>query len=183
MSSGPSSLPLITPEAQSIKDTEHLKLLVIFHYIFGGMTAFGSCFALLHVLFGLMMLAQGGESAVVGGIFAFIASLVVLIGVTIGGLICYSGRMIQVRQRSMFSRVMATICCCSMPVGTALGICTWMVLERPSVKALYDRTPQTLPPPPVLVDEHEESVWKDLEQRHKDTESSNKPNSEPESSA
>lgn len=169
MSSGPSSVPLISPEAQRIKDAEHLKLLAIFHYVFGGFAAFGSCFALIHILMGLAMLAGGGETAMVGLIFTIVGSTVLLIGLTMGGLIAYSGRMIQTRQRPLFSKIMASICCFSLPFGTALGICTWLVLTRPSVKALYDKTPQPLPPPPVLVDEHEEKVWSDMEKQHSGT--------------
>lgn len=196
MTSGPSSVPLISPEAQRIKDAEHLKLLAIFHYIFGGFAALGSCFALIHVLMGLAMLAGGGEAAMVGLIFTIVGASVLLLGLTFGGLVAFSGRMIQMRQRPLFSKIMATFCCCSLPFGTALGICTWLVLTRPSVKALYDKTPQALPPPPVLVDEHEESVWKDMEKRQSEPgpiissgssaetgADSNKPSSEPDASA
>ena len=34
---------------------------------------------------------------------------------------------------------MACVCCVNIPLGTALGVFTLIVLSRPGVKAIYDR--------------------------------------------
>jgi hypothetical protein len=43
------------------------------------------------------------------------------------------------RQKRTFSLVMACMCCMNIPLGTALGVFTLVVLSRQSVKAIYDR--------------------------------------------
>ena len=43
------------------------------------------------------------------------------------------------RQKRTFSFVIACICCMNIPLGTALGVFTLVVLSRQSVKAIYDR--------------------------------------------
>lgn len=43
------------------QDQEHLKLLSILHYVFGGLTALCSCFPLLYVGMGFFFLSGGGD--------------------------------------------------------------------------------------------------------------------------
>jgi len=46
------------------QDEQHLDLLSIFHYVVGSLTAFFSCFPLIHVIMGIFMLSgafEGGE--------------------------------------------------------------------------------------------------------------------------
>lgn len=167
------SVPLVTPAEQRIKDTEHLKLLAIFHYVFGGVTAATSSFALLHFFMGLMMVLNpsiGAEAGPVGWIFMIIGAVVVLAGWSIGAAMIYSGRMLQQRRRSLYSQIIAALCCLSIPFGTALGVCTFLVLRRPSVKALYDQTArgETALPPPVptsIIEESEEQLWNEIEKQ------------------
>lgn len=168
------SLPLVSPAEQRIKDIEHLKLLAIFHYVFGGVTAVTSSFALLHFFMGLMMVmnpALSSEAGPVGWIFMLFGAFIVLAGWTLGGAMIYSGRMLQQRKRSLYSQIIAGLCCLSIPFGTALGICTFLVLRRPSVKALYDQTARgetALPPPPVptsIIEESEEQLWNEIEKQ------------------
>lgn len=78
------------------------------------------------------------EARIAGGVMGGIGGFVVLVCLVLGGLIAYSGRCIQKRSKRVFSMVIAGILCTSPPLGTALGIFTFIVLTRDSVKALYD---------------------------------------------
>ena len=128
-------------------DDGHLRLLAIFHYIWGGLAAAASSVALIHVGLGIWMIAnpnafaspaQPGPPPFVGWMFLGIGGAVVLLGWALGGLTIYSGRCIAGRQHHTFSLVMAGISCLSVPIGTALGVFTFVVLLRPTVRAQYD---------------------------------------------
>ena len=73
----------------------------------------------------------------IGFLFVGIGTVVVLLGWTIGGLTIYAGRCLQRRRHRTFTFVMAGINCLHVPFGTALGVFTIIVLQRPSVAALY----------------------------------------------
>ncbi len=50
---------LLDPVAvQWIKDNEHLRLLSIFHYVAGGLAVLVSCFFILYIVFGVVMLTN-----------------------------------------------------------------------------------------------------------------------------
>ena len=129
-------------------DAEHLRLLALFHYIWGGITALFSSFALFHVGFGIAMIANPGAfagspgqpppPAFMGWMFLLIGGVILLFGWTIGGLTIYSGRCLSRRRRRTFSLVMAGVNCLSIPIGTILGVITIVVLLRESVKAEYE---------------------------------------------
>src|SRR5688572_4361721 len=103
------------------QDVEHLKILSILHYVWGGLTACFSCFGLLYVAFGVFAVIagaqhQGGPPAVVGCMLVFIGIVVVLIGGTAGGLTIWAGRCLAQRKRHTFCFVMACISCLSVPL-------------------------------------------------------------------
>jgi hypothetical protein len=152
----PPSIPT-SPEQQHIQDAEHLRLLTIFHYVVGGLTALFFSFGLIHFFIGLTLILNPGvftdgaagragnpPPAFFGYLFAGIGAFVVLFGWTVGGLTAYSGRCIKQRRKRLFSLVMAGFNCLIFPFGTALGVFTFIVLQRPSVAALY------LPPLPSV---------------------------------
>jgi hypothetical protein len=125
------------------QDVEHLKILSILYYVWGGLTACFSCFGLLYVVIGLVAVIagvqekQGGPPAVVGGMFMLIGIVFVVLGATVGGLTIWAGRCLAQRKRYMLCLVMAGISCLSVPLGTALGVFTIIVLQRPTVKAMF----------------------------------------------
>jgi hypothetical protein len=134
------------PPPVSTKDSEHLNLLSIFHYVVGGIGAFFACFPLIHVLIGVLMVASpeamGGKNGgapppVFGVVMAGFGMLFVLIGWAAAICTIISGRMIAQRRRRMFSVVTAAVLCVFMPLGTILGIFTIIVLNRDSVRRLY----------------------------------------------
>ena len=127
------------------KDTEHLKLLEIFHYIVGGVAFLFACLPLIHLALGIAIIvapeSMGSNSqpapAFVGYLFAGMAIVFILIGWTSAICTIASGRMIARRKRRMFSIVMGGILCVFFPFGTALGVFTIIILSRESVKSLY----------------------------------------------
>ncbi|MEK7953915.1 hypothetical protein [Luteolibacter soli] len=146
------------PHPQAILDAEHLKLLSIFHYVLAGVAALFGSIPIFHVLFGVMIVnskfpvpvpppsagapatpPMTGFPEAFGWMFIVMGSAFILLSWTYAGLLFYSGRCLSARRKWTFSFVMACISCIHVPFGTALGVFTILVLQRPSVKALFDR--------------------------------------------
>lgn len=127
------------------QDQEQLKLLSIFHYIVGGIIVLFSCFPVLHVIFGIVMILAPGKMqsngspppAVLGWMFALVGGAFMLVGWGIGGCVIAAGRFLAGHRRYMFCLVVAGIECLFMPFGTVLGVFTIIVLMRESVKSLF----------------------------------------------
>ena len=130
---------------QQAVDEEHLRLLAIAHYISGVMTILFSCMFIFHFVFLAFAASNpdafGGkerEGAQVLSIFLVIFGMVILLGVSFGIAQIISGRFIKQRRRRLFSFIIAMPNLIFIPYGTLLGVATLIVLERKSVKALYD---------------------------------------------
>jgi hypothetical protein len=136
------------------QDSEHLKLLSIFHYVVAGLTALFACIPFIHFFMGLA-LATGAfpdtdpEAQPVGIFIMVFAGLFILAGWALAVLIAYAGRSLQTRRRYTYCLVMAGVECIFMPFGTVLGVFTIIVLMRDSVKPLFGRPAaiQTAPTP------------------------------------
>lgn len=137
-------------QASPTKDHEHLKLLSLFHYILGGLSAAGSLLGLPYIGIGFALLS--GDSSTfsdassppppegVGWLFVGLGLFVMVLCIVMAICLILSGRSLSKRTRYQFSFVIACLICLSIPLGTILGIFTIMVLSRPSVKYLYGRT-------------------------------------------
>jgi hypothetical protein len=145
-----------TPPALPDQDQEHLRLLVIFHYVVAGMLALFSFFPLIYVGIGVMALvspeAMGGDAQPppewFGWLFIFLGAVFALFGWAMAVCAFISGRRMARRRGRMFSFVMAAILCLFMPFGTVLGLFTIIVLNRQSVRQLYEterKCPNPLP--------------------------------------
>jgi hypothetical protein len=127
------------------QDTEHLKLLSIFHYVAAGMVALFACIPFLHFFMGLA-LATGAfgetdsEALPIGIGLMIFAGLFILAGWTGATLIALAGRNLQRRRRYTYCLVVAGLECIFMPVGTVLGVFTIIVLMRDSVKEMFGQT-------------------------------------------
>ena len=145
----PSYIPYAAPPPTS-RDEEHLRLLALFHYIYGGLVALLSSVGLIHLIMGLMMLRNPGMFPLTppggGGppfpfnpayFFILFGGLVVGLGWTMGTLSVISGRCISFRRARTFSLVVAGINCIWVPFGTIMGVFTLIVLLRESVAAIY----------------------------------------------
>ncbi len=137
---------------QRQQDEDHLRLLALFHYIVGGITAAFSCIFLLHFFMGIAMLTHpqafaskngsgDGMDQFGGWLFTIIGGGAVFGGWTIGGLTAYAGKCLKERKGSTLLMVISVLNCLNMPIGTALGVFTIVVLSRPTVKALFAGQP------------------------------------------
>ena len=135
------------------QDSEHLKLLAIFHYVVAGLMALFACIPFIHFFMGLA-LATGTfpdtdpEAQPIGIFIMVFAGLFILAGWALAVLIAYAGRSLQARRRYTYCLVMAGVECIFMPFGTVLGVFTIIVLMRDSVKEMFGRPVAPLPAPP-----------------------------------
>jgi hypothetical protein len=137
------------------RDEEHLRLLMWAHYIWAGTIGCFSLFAVIYIGFGAMM-AFGGfppssnpaNDPRLPGLFLIAGGAAFLIlGVTMALLMFFAGRSIRDRRRRMFCMILAGLNCLQVPFGTAMGVCTIMVLNRPEVKLLFENPGPPSPPP------------------------------------
>ena len=136
------------------RDLEHLKLLSLFHYIMAGLIGVTAALGLIYVVMGVALLsapplpptAPGqpppppGAAAiptVMGWVFLVLGVGVVVIGSVMTVLVAIAGRCLARQRRWMYCMILACLLCIDMPLGTALGIFTLIVLFRPSVKDLF----------------------------------------------
>jgi len=135
------------------QDSDHLKLLAIFHYVVAGLMALFACIPFIHFFMGLA-LATGTfpdtdpEAQPIGIFIMVFAGLFILAGWSLAVLIAYAGRSLQARRRYTYCLVMAGVECIFMPFGTVLGVFTIIVLMRDSVKEMFGRPVAPLPAPP-----------------------------------
>lgn len=134
-------------ERQRVLDEEHLRLLALFHYISGGVTVvfslmFGLMFVLMGVVFSLMPPAQAATPGhgqpplfvlVIFGLFG-------LLGIAYGVLEIVAGRYIARRRRRVFSIVVSVPRVFALPYGAILTVFTLLVLDRRSVRELYEES-------------------------------------------
>ena len=128
------------------QDEQHLRLLSIFHYVVGGLTALFSCFFLIHIAVGVAILsgaAFDGKDApprAFALLFILIPGAFMLCGWALSVFIILAGRKLAQHRGLMFCLVVAGIECILMPFGTVLGVFTLIVLMRETVKRLFTGT-------------------------------------------
>ncbi len=132
------------PFAHASRDADHLRLMEIGHYVLGGLAALVGCFPLIHLAIGVGLLTGGisvndGDAAVVGGVFVAVAIVIILIAWSLAACMIAAGRSIKKRRRHTFCQAVAVASCLWMPLGTALGVFSLVVLNRPTVKAMFGK--------------------------------------------
>ena len=152
MTSTPTTPPIqpTVPEPTP-QDAQHLKLLSIFYYVYGGLTALLSCSVGLYVVVGLVVAAASEDIAAddpsvspatirgIGLVVAVVAILALGLFWLLAGLILYTGRCIANRRHRIFCLVMAALTCLNFPLGTALGVYSFFALTRPGVTEMFRR--------------------------------------------
>jgi multisubunit Na+/H+ antiporter MnhC subunit len=148
--------PPMVPSYQMMQDAEHLKLLSVFYYISSGLSCLGCLFGLFYVAIGLII------PKMVAPIYATSAAppfpqemtwIFLVIGIAITVLcivitVCQflTARWLSARKNKTFCMVIAGITCIYFPIGTTLGVFTFMVVTRPSVASLFNhQSPLTSP--------------------------------------
>lgn len=138
--------PLVVAPAPSAdaQDAEHLRLLAIFHYVMAGVTALVGSFPLLHVGLGIAMILgvlpgmETDPGAHLGGwIFFLVGATITTCAWIFAAAVAWAGRNLAQRRRWTACFVVAVILCALAPLGTVLGVFSILVLQRPSVKALF----------------------------------------------
>jgi hypothetical protein len=127
------------------KDLQHLRLPAIFHYIVGALVMAVASIFIFHFGLGLLMLlspaSMGGGTPpppFMGWMFTLLGGGAVLLGWAIGIGLLLAGRFLSRRTHYIYCMVMAGVALLFQPFGTLLGIFTFIVLLRPSVKHLFE---------------------------------------------
>lgn len=133
-------------EHQAILDAEHLHLLRIGYFIQGGTTLLLCLFGLLYVFLGIAALSSlpgapvprgGPQAQVMGYVFALMGALFTIGGAVLAVLKFLTARALRRRSGRMLCMITAAISCIFVPYGTAIGVFTFIVLGRPSVRLLF----------------------------------------------
>ena len=140
---GAAILPAV---CQRHRDLEHLRLLSFFHYVYAGLSLLMALLPLVHVALGIAILAgamsPSGKNPpspqAVGLLFIFAGGLFSLFGWASMLAAFFAGRFLARKKHRIFCMVVGGIWCIFFPYGTLLGIFTLLVLNRPSVQALFD---------------------------------------------
>lgn len=133
------------------KDAEHLRALAICHYVMAGLAVVGLAFLALHYSIMRMVFMNpkfmekpAGDMPLTPAEFmGFFQWFYVFMAVwlVVGGILTFiSGRFIHRRVNRAFSLVIAGLNCLHFPFGTALGVCSLIVLTKDSVLQLYANT-------------------------------------------
>jgi hypothetical protein len=140
------------------EDLQYLKLLSVFHYVFGGMAALFAFIPIIYVVVGMLAFYIPGPRnfdseampAFIGWILIIIGTGLIVLEWAFSACIIIAGRYLARQAHYMFCMVMAAIECIFMPFGTVLGVFTIVLLARPSVKELFEQTavPKPIGAPP-----------------------------------
>ena len=137
---------------QSILDDEHLRLLSIGYFISAGVSAFFSLFGLMYMFMGAMMGAVFSSAAktgqhvdampphMAGWMIGIFGAVFFVFGAGMAIAKFLTGKYLKQRRSRTFCQVIAGITCLSIPFGTALGVATFLVLSKPSVHSLFNRS-------------------------------------------
>ena len=140
--------PTDSEPKQAILDEEHLKLLGL-GYLVSAILSAG--FSLLGLFYGAMGVVIGRAIAespsntgqppeFFGWFFALFGVGFFVVMVAAAALKFLTYRWLGQRRRRVFCMVIAGFSCLEVPWGTALGVCTFLVLNRRSVEKSFDQS-------------------------------------------
>ncbi len=134
------------------QDVENLKLLSIFHYVLGGITAIFSCLPIIHLLIGIAIVTgqldpdtadfsdsgfSPSDFQTFGWIFIIFASFFIILGWLFAIALVIAGWCLSHRKNHTLCLIVAAFSCMFVPFGTALGVFTLITLTKESVKSLF----------------------------------------------
>jgi uncharacterized membrane protein YhaH (DUF805 family) len=126
------------------EDASHLQILSIVYYVFVALDLLSIGFiALYGVMMSSMLSMDQSPNASSAPPQAFInmivgfSAFVALLSLLFAALHFATARRLRDRRGLGFCQVVAGLTCLSFPLGTTLGVFTFIVLGRPSVKALF----------------------------------------------
>lgn len=125
------------------QDKHHLDLLSTLYYVLGGLTALFSCLPMIHLGMGIAMLAGAFDTdqepvpEAVGWLFVIMGAGLIACGWAMAICLVLAGRNLGRRRGRTFCIVIAAIACLMVPLGTALGVFTLIVLMKDEVIELF----------------------------------------------
>lgn len=136
-------------ERQSIVDEEQLRPLPVCYWVLGATSTLMSLYGLVYVAMGVMFAsvpwdeAPNPSDAPPEGLFLLLFGGMGLAFLLFFGIIAtlqiLTGFWIRKRRRRVACLITAGISCTFVPFGTLIGVLTFLVMFRPSVKALFDQ--------------------------------------------
>jgi hypothetical protein len=125
------------------RDLQHLNLLGVFYYIWAALNA--AVLLLLVVIAGLLLAGVMASSAqnepdaaALATILTVIFIPVLLITGALTVLTFLAAHGLQNQRRKILIYIIAALTCTSVPLGTILGIFTFLVMARPGVGEAFD---------------------------------------------
>lgn len=153
------------PSSFELQQSENnLKILRVFHYVYAGLTLLGLVFLVIHYLFmNSIMSAMPTEFPDVEGggpapempdmegmlgmfVWFYVFGALICLAVGIGNVI--SANFLGKKQSKIFSMVVAGVNCLNIPLGTILGVFTFVVLMKPATQVLYGELEPPATPQP-----------------------------------
>ena len=124
------------------EEREYLRLLSIFHYVVGAMTALFACFPLIHLAIGIAMLCgafdgKGAPPRFLGLFFIVFSSIFILCGWAMAVCMVIAGTKLARYRARTYCLALAAIECIFVLFGTVLGVFTIILLMKDSVKELF----------------------------------------------
>jgi hypothetical protein len=130
--------------AQALLDAEHLRLLRIGYFISAAQTAIFVPFGLLYAGMGLLFSQLPAASSpppppMVSWVFGLLGTAVALFAGLGTGLKLLTAMRLKQRRWRGLCLLTAGLSCLEIPYGTTLGVWTFMVLGRASVRRAFDQ--------------------------------------------
>ncbi len=126
-------------------DASHLKILSICYYVKAGLNVLGGCLALFYIGLGALFLSDAprdprgnGPPPELGWLFVGVGVFAAILAWVIAALMALTGYSLARRRRYTCCLVMAGLACLSVPLGTILGVFSFIVLLRPGVKEEFE---------------------------------------------
>jgi hypothetical protein len=131
------------------KDLEQIKTIGIFTFVYAGVSALFAFFPVIHLTIGISMLNGslfGGSAPtntefpinIFALMFTIIPAVLILSGLIYAIALAILGNFLLKKKHYLYCMIMAGISCAFVPFGTVLGIFTIILLQRPSVKELFN---------------------------------------------
>ena len=122
--------------------------------MYAGITALFACFPIIDLVVGVLLLTNPGTFGTgknapppfFGYMLAILGGAFVLGGWALAACSFLVGRSLARKNRYLFCMIVSALNCMFVPFGTALGVFTIIVLQRPSVKTLFTGAPS----PPIV---------------------------------
>jgi len=133
-------------DERHIIDSEHLRLLRRAYFVSAAVAGFYVGMGLLYVVMGATLgnivdsipttSGQSGE-AFPKAFFMIFGLIFTLVGTVLGLLRLYTAKCLRLRTSLWVCHLTAALACLEIPWGTALGVTTFVILSRDSVRAMF----------------------------------------------